>query len=92
MRYLDSPWLWPSPTSECGHVTEPKQGADLPSPHEYRHTLGTILNCMAGNDFILLGLWERKEKEENPQPGSWAHYAQVIPPWFSTFWRLEKLV
>ena len=62
------------------------------SPHEYRHTLGTILNCMAGNDFILLGLWERKEKEENPQPGSWAHYAQVIPPWFSTFWRLEKLV
>lgn len=39
---LDSPWLWPSPTSECGHVTEPKQGADLPSPHEYRHHARTL--------------------------------------------------
>ncbi len=39
---LNNPWLWPSPTSECGHVTEPKQGADLPSPHEYRHHARTL--------------------------------------------------
>ncbi|MFZ2468947.1 MAG: integrase arm-type DNA-binding domain-containing protein [Parvibaculum sedimenti] len=39
---LNSPWLWPSPTSECGHVTEPKQGAELPSPHEYRHHARTM--------------------------------------------------
>lgn len=39
---LNSPWLWPSPTSECGHVTEPKQGANLPSPHEYRHHARTL--------------------------------------------------
>jgi integrase len=39
---LSNPWLWPSPTSECGHVTEPKQGADLPSPHEYRHHARTL--------------------------------------------------
>lgn len=39
---LNNSWLWPSPTSECGHVTEPKQGADLPSPHEYRHHARTL--------------------------------------------------
>ncbi len=60
------------------------------SPHEYRHTLGTVLNEMAGNGFILLGLWEWMKPDENPQPGSWAHYTQVIPPYLSTFWRLEK--
>jgi integrase len=39
---LNSPWLWPSPASECGHITEPKQGPDLPSPHEYRHHARTM--------------------------------------------------
>ena len=38
---LNSPWLWPSPTSACGHVTEPKE-AGLPSPHEYRHHARTL--------------------------------------------------
>jgi hypothetical protein len=45
---------------------------------------------MAGNGFILLGLWEWMRSDENSQPGSWAHYTQVIPPYLSTFWRLEK--
>ena len=60
------------------------------SPHEFRHTLSTILNSMTGNGFLLLGLWEWMKKEEKTEPGSWAHYTQVIPPWFSTFWRLDK--
>ena len=60
------------------------------SPHEYRHTLGSVLNGMAGNGFILLGLWEWMRADENSQPGSWAHYTQVIPPYLSTFWRLEN--
>ena len=60
------------------------------SPHEFRHTLGTVINGMLGNGFTLLGLWEWMNKDENPQPGSWAHFTQVIPPWFSTFWQLEK--
>jgi SAM-dependent methyltransferase len=60
------------------------------SPHLFRHTLGTILNGMTGNGFVLLGLWEWMKNENNPEPGSWAHYTRVIPPWFSTFWRLEK--
>lgn len=41
---LDSVWLWPSPVSGCGHVTEPKEKtkADVPSPHEYRHLARTL--------------------------------------------------
>lgn len=38
---LNSPWLWPSPTSTCGHVTEPKENG-LPSPHAYRHHARTL--------------------------------------------------
>jgi integrase len=40
---LNNPWLWPSPMSACGHVTEPREdGPDLPSPHEYRHHARTF--------------------------------------------------
>jgi SAM-dependent methyltransferase len=60
------------------------------SPHEFRHTLSTVLNSLTGNGFSLLGLWEWMKKEEKSEPGSWSHYTQIIPPWFSTFWRLDK--
>jgi hypothetical protein len=40
---LNNPWLWPSPLSSSGHVTEPREdGPDLPSPHEYRHHARTL--------------------------------------------------
>ncbi|WP_294217969.1 tyrosine-type recombinase/integrase [uncultured Sphingomonas sp.] len=40
---LNSPWLWPSATSACGHVTEPKEpDHNVPSPHEYRHHARTL--------------------------------------------------
>lgn len=40
---LNNPWLWPSPMSACGHVTEPREdGPNLPSPHEYRHHARTL--------------------------------------------------
>ncbi|QPC85707.1 integrase [Mesorhizobium sp. NBSH29] len=40
---LNNPWLWPSPLSSSGHVTEPKEDSpDLPSPHEYRHHARTM--------------------------------------------------
>jgi integrase len=40
---LNSPWLWPSATSSCGRIVEPKeQRRDLPSPHEYRHHARTL--------------------------------------------------
>lgn len=33
---IASEWLWPSPTSKCGHVVEPREDG-LPSAHVYRH-------------------------------------------------------
>jgi SAM-dependent methyltransferase len=62
----------------------------LDGPHEFRHTLSTVLNTLVANGFMLLGLWEWMKEDPNPDPGSWAHFTQVAPPWFSSFWRLEK--
>lgn len=59
------------------------------SPHEFRHTLSTVLNTMAANGFKFLYLQEWMEKEENPQPGTWAHFTHVAPPWFDSFWELK---
>ena len=61
------------------------------SPHEFRHTLGSVLNGLTSHDFKLLGLWEWMKKDENSQLGSWEHFTQMIPPWFSTFWQLDKV-
>ena len=62
----------------------------LDSPHEFRHWLSTIINTLAGSGFTLLGLWEWMKDNANPEPGSWAHFTQIAPPWFSSFWRLGK--
>ena len=59
----------------------------LVGPHEFRHTLSTVLNTLVSNGFILLGLWEWIRGDENPEPGSWAHFTQVAPPYLSTFWK-----
>jgi ubiquinone/menaquinone biosynthesis C-methylase UbiE len=61
----------------------------LSSPHEFRHTLSTVMNTLAKDGFIFLGLWEWMRHDDNPEPGSWAHFTQVAPPYLSTFWRLE---
>lgn len=39
---LGSEWLWPSQTSKCGHVVEPKQDG-VPSPHKLRHSARTLM-------------------------------------------------
>ena len=72
-------------------VTQPDgTQVKLASPHEFRHRLSTLLNTLAGLGFIFLGLWEWMRPEENPEPGSWAHFTQVAPPYLETFWRLQK--
>ena len=62
----------------------------LESPYEFRHTLGTVMNTLVGNGFGFLGLWEWFVQEKDPEPGTWAHFTQVTPPWFDSFWRLES--
>ncbi|MFN2234482.1 MAG: class I SAM-dependent methyltransferase [Anaerolineales bacterium] len=62
----------------------------IDSPHEFRHTLSTVLNTMAKCGFVFLYLQEYILKDENPEPGSWVHFTQVAPPWFDSFWRLRE--
>lgn len=64
----------------------------LPSPHEFRHTLGTVLNTLLGCGFTFLGLWEWMLPDPTPQPGSWPHFIQVAPPWFDSFWRRDGTI
>jgi SAM-dependent methyltransferase len=61
----------------------------LAGPHEFRHTLSTMLNTLVSSGFNLLGLWEWIRSDENPEPGSWAHFTQVAPPYLSTFWQRQ---
>jgi hypothetical protein len=60
----------------------------LESPHEFTHTLSTLLNSLVQKGFTFLGLWEWIRPDSDPEPGSWAHFTQVAPPYLSTFWRL----
>ena len=69
---------------------EDGSAVQVDSPHEFRHNLSTVLNTMAENGFIFLYLNEYMLKDQNPKPGSWAHFTQVAPPWFDSFWRLKK--
>lgn len=72
-------------------VTQPDGSQiKLASPHEYRHILSTVLNTLVQNGFTLLGLWEWMKGASDAEPGTWAHFTQVAPPYLSTFWRLDK--
>jgi hypothetical protein len=63
---------------------------DVDRPHQFRHRLSTVMNTLAGCGFVLLRLQEYMKPDKEPEPGSWAHYTQAAPPWFDSFWRLEK--
>ena len=62
----------------------------IDSPREFRHSLSSILNTLAKNHFTFLHLQEYIVVEKDPEPGSWAHFTQVAPPWFDSFWQLQN--
>ena len=58
-------------------------------PREFRHTLGTMLNGLAGLRLVLVGLWEDTIGETDLEPGSWGHFVSVAPPYMSIWTRLS---
>jgi SAM-dependent methyltransferase len=56
-------------------------------PREFRHTLSTLVNGMAESGFVILGLWEEKAIDLDPEPGTWEHLKSVAPPWFTVWAR-----
>lgn len=61
------------------------QAVALAGPREFRHTLSSVINRLAGLGFTLRGLWEEVSSAEEPIPGSWDHLTRVAPPWL-TMW------
>ena len=59
-------------------------------PHEFRHSLSTVLNSLAQNEFVLLQLKEWTRHADPLEPGSWPHFTQAAAPWFDSFWQLKK--
>lgn len=54
-------------------------------PHEYRHSLSTMINTLAQQGFIILGTWEQPKGDIEAKAGSWEHFKAVAPPWL-TLW------
>ena len=54
-------------------------------PHEFRHSLSSIVNGLVGQGFVLLGTWEELPAVPAAEPGTWEHFKSIAPPWL-TFW------
>ena len=59
----------------------------VPAPRQFRHTLGTVVNGLIEQGFVLRGLWEELEPKPAVEVGTWAHFTQVAPPLFSLWSR-----
>lgn len=62
----------------------------VPPPREYRHTLETILNGLIAAGFTLTHVSENESiyPEPDAEPGTWAHFTSVAPPWI-VFWAVK---
>ncbi len=56
-------------------------------PHEFNHTLSTILNGLIQRGFNLLGLWEVETLNPSAALGTWDHLQSVLPPWLTVWAR-----
>ena len=59
----------------------------LEGPREFRHTLGTLVNGLIENGFIITGLWEDVAENADAAPGTWEHFKLIAPPGFSLWGR-----
>lgn len=59
----------------------------MDGPKEFRHTLGSMINGLIENRFVILGLWEKLGSDVNAIPGTWNHFELVAPPIFSIWSR-----
>ena len=54
-----------------------------PGPLTFRHTLSGVFNTLAGLGFHLTQILEEVSGDSEAQPGTWEHYTNTIPPWFT---------
>jgi SAM-dependent methyltransferase len=59
----------------------------VPRPHEFRHTVSTVVNTLAQQGFHFLHLTEWMRPADPRLPGSWPHFTQRAPPYLLTYWQ-----
>ncbi|QFY12400.1 methyltransferase domain-containing protein [Nonomuraea phyllanthi] len=74
------------PDQDWVYGREP-DGRQISEPREYRQTLGRIVNSLIGEGFTLTHLSEVRSDHPDAEPGSWAHFATVAPPWLEFVWK-----
>jgi SAM-dependent methyltransferase len=82
------------------HGTDGRQRR-VEGPHEYRHTLSTLVNGFVRCGLRILGCWEHagdddeangsffRPPDPDAKPGTWAHFKSIAPPWL-TFWTIRE--
>jgi SAM-dependent methyltransferase len=51
-------------------------------PHEFRHSLSTVMNSLIGLGFVMLAAWEAPSGgDPDAEPGTWEHFIAIAPPW-----------
>jgi SAM-dependent methyltransferase len=82
-RYVDGELTFADDHWEIGY--DDGTSARVQGPREFRHTMSTLINGMAGLGLVLLRYWEDTGKDPNAEPGTWEHYKSIAPP-FIGFW------
>ncbi|MEV4372311.1 class I SAM-dependent methyltransferase [Nonomuraea sp. NPDC049637] len=62
-------------------------GRHIREPLEYRQTLSRIVNSLIREGFLLRLLSEVRGDYPGAEPGSWAHFTGVAPPWLEFVWQ-----
>ena len=50
-------------------------------PKEFTHTLGTLVNGLGDNGFMIFAMIEVPEGDATADPGSWEHFKAYLPLW-----------
>jgi SAM-dependent methyltransferase len=81
IRYADEPWVF------LGEIPQEK----IDGPVEYRHTLGTLINGLIEQGFVLLRAIEERfgGADFNAEPGTFEHFTAVAPYWLQ-FWAVYQ--
>lgn len=61
-------------------VDEAGQTQQVEGPHEFVHTLGTMINSLAQSGFVIFHFEEEPLGNINAPAGSWDHMNAIIPP------------
>ncbi|MED7929527.1 class I SAM-dependent methyltransferase [Nonomuraea sp. LP-02] len=62
-------------------------GRHIREPLEYRQTLSRMVNSLIREGFMLTFLSEVRGDYPGAEPGSWAHFTGVAPPWLESAWQ-----